>query len=36
MKDDAAKGCPAAAGAGDYDPFEEFNRAQGIGTVENP
>jgi len=36
MKDDAAKGCPAAAGAEGYDPFEEFNRAQGIGTVENP
>ena len=36
MKDDAAKGCPVAAGAEGYDPFEEFNRAQGIGKVENP
>jgi cytochrome P450 len=36
MKDDAAKECPVASGGADYDPFEEFNRAQGIGTVEDP
>jgi cytochrome P450 len=35
MNDDAAKGCPAGAGD-DYDPFEVFNRAQGIGKIENP
>ena len=36
MSDDAAKGCPVGAGDEGYDPFEEFNRAQGIGKVENP
>jgi cytochrome P450 len=35
MKDDA-KGCPVHGGGDAYDPFEDFNRAQGIGTVEDP
>jgi cytochrome P450 len=35
MTDDTKQGCPAAEDGG-YDPFEEFNRAQGIGTVANP
>jgi hypothetical protein len=36
MSDDTAKGCPVAAEDGSYDPFEAFNRAQGIGSVEDP
>ena len=36
MSEDAAKGCPVEAGGEAYDPFEEFNRAQGIGTVVDP
>jgi cytochrome P450 len=35
MSDDATK-CPVASGDGDYDPFEVFNRAQGIGRIEDP
>jgi cytochrome P450 len=36
MSDAEAKGCPVGAGSESYDPFEEFNRAQGIGTVADP
>ena len=36
MSEADAKGCPVGAGDASYDPFEEFNRAQGIGKVEDP
>ncbi len=36
MSEADAKGCPVGAGDASYDPFEEFNRAQGIGHVEDP
>jgi cytochrome P450 len=36
MSEADAKGCPVGSDDASYDPFEEFNRAQGIGTVENP
>ena len=36
MGDADAKRCPAGGAEEDYDPFEVFNRAQGIGRVEDP
>jgi cytochrome P450 len=33
---DETKGCPVAGDGDAYDPFERFNRAQGIGTVADP
>jgi len=36
MSEADAKRCPVGGDDADYDPFEEFNRAQGIGHVQDP